>query len=193
MSFTDLVRTVWSNLNRMRGRVALTAIGVIIGTAAVLVLVSLGFGLQRSATGNLGSIGDLTRITVVARQGPGGPIIVDGVASVRGGGKVGGPSGPENQNPLNDEALQRIAALDGVLVVTPYQNINGPFTLTANRAQAFPNIVGIDPAAVDKLDLKLASGKRELKSGQVIAGARIGDQFFDPRRGRPVPIRDLQD
>jgi putative ABC transport system permease protein len=192
MSFMDLVRTVWSNLNRMRGRVALTAIGVIIGTAAVLVLVSLGVGLQRSATGNLGSIGDLTRITVVAKQGP---IVIAEPASVRrgvSGGKVGGPSSPTTPNPLNDEALQRIAALEGVLVVTPFQNINGPFTLTANRAQAYSNIVGIDPTVTDKLGWKLASGTGELKSGQAIAGARIGDQFFDPRRGRPVPIRDLQ-
>lgn len=192
MSFTDLIRTVWSNLNRMRGRVALTAIGVIIGTAAVLVLVSLGVGLQRSATGSLGNIGDLTRITVIARQGP---VVIAEPASVRrvvSGSKMGGPSGPTNQNPLNDEALQHIAALDGVLIVTPYQNINGPFTITANRAQAYSNIVGIDPAVVDKLGWKLASGTGELKSGQAIAGARIGDQFFDPRRGRPVPIRDPQ-
>ena len=64
MYFTDWLRTVWANLNRMRGRVVLTAFGVVIGTMAVMVLVSLGAGLQRSATGSLGDIANLKRIEV---------------------------------------------------------------------------------------------------------------------------------
>ena len=42
----------------------LTAFGVVIGTMAVMVLVSLGAGLQRSATGSLGDIANLKRIEV---------------------------------------------------------------------------------------------------------------------------------
>ncbi len=56
MQLLDLLRTIASNLNRMRVRVILTAFGVVIGTAAVLVLVSLGAGLQRSATQEIGGI-----------------------------------------------------------------------------------------------------------------------------------------
>lgn len=196
MSFTDLLHTVWANLNRMRGRVALTAIGVIIGTAAVLVLVSLGVGLQRSATGTLGNIGDLTRITVMPRQGAGGgPVVIVEPVGGKGGSvsrRQSASGSASGQVLLNDEALQRIAALDGVLVVTPFQNINAPYTLIANRAQGYANVVGIDPAAADKLGWKLASGTGQLASGQAVAGARIGDGFFDPRRGRQTPIRDLQ-
>ena len=65
MSFRDLVYLVFGNLARMKARVAMTAIGVVIGTAAVVVLVSLAAGLQRSFAENLGSIGDLTKITVL--------------------------------------------------------------------------------------------------------------------------------
>ncbi|MBK8432399.1 MAG: ABC transporter permease [Chloroflexi bacterium] len=43
---------------------ALTAVGVIIGTAAVILLVSLGAGLQQNAAEQLGGIGDLTLIQV---------------------------------------------------------------------------------------------------------------------------------
>lgn len=45
-----LVGTFKGNLGRMRARVAMTAIGVLVGTAAVVILVSLDAGLQRSAT-----------------------------------------------------------------------------------------------------------------------------------------------
>jgi len=66
LSFRDLLYLVFGNLARMKARVAMTAIGVVIGTAAVVVLVSLAAGLQHSFAENLGSIGDLTRITVLA-------------------------------------------------------------------------------------------------------------------------------
>ena len=46
MKFFDLVALIWSNLARRKGRVALTAIGVIIGTTAVVLLVSLGVYLS---------------------------------------------------------------------------------------------------------------------------------------------------
>ena len=71
MFFSDWLRTVWANLNRMRGRVVLTAFGVVIGTMAVMVLVSLGAGLQRSATGSIGNISSQKQINVSgAMTGP---------------------------------------------------------------------------------------------------------------------------
>jgi len=47
MRFIDLLRLVIDNLNRRKNRVALTAIGVVIGTAAIVVLVSLAIGMQQ--------------------------------------------------------------------------------------------------------------------------------------------------
>ena len=64
MRFFDLVSIIASNLSRRKGRVVLTAIGVVIGTAAVVLLVSLAIGLQQSATSQLYGISDLRRIEV---------------------------------------------------------------------------------------------------------------------------------
>ena len=69
MKTLDLLRLIFGNLNRRKGRVALTAIGVVIGTAAVVVLVSLAIGLQRSANEQLYGIGDLTQIQVMPAYG----------------------------------------------------------------------------------------------------------------------------
>jgi putative ABC transport system permease protein len=60
MRFVDLVSLILYNLGRRKGRVLLTAIGVVIGTAAVVVLVSLVVGLQKNATESLWGINDLT-------------------------------------------------------------------------------------------------------------------------------------
>ncbi|UCH59690.1 MAG: ABC transporter permease, partial [Anaerolineales bacterium] len=64
MSFFELLSFVFENLNRRKGRVAMTAIGVIIGTSAVVVLVSLGIGMQRSATSQLLDISELKKVRV---------------------------------------------------------------------------------------------------------------------------------
>ena len=64
MKTLDLVRLIFGNLSRRKARVALTAIGVVIGTAAVVILVSLAIGLQKNANEQLYGIGDLTQIQV---------------------------------------------------------------------------------------------------------------------------------
>ena len=64
MRFLDLIQLVFYNLGRRKGRVMLTAVGVVIGTAAVVVLVSLAVGLQKNATQQLWGINDLTSIEV---------------------------------------------------------------------------------------------------------------------------------
>ncbi|HNM35512.1 MAG TPA: ABC transporter permease, partial [Anaerolineales bacterium] len=73
MKFSDLVRLVINNLSRRKARVALTAIGVVIGTGAVVILVSLAIGLQMNANEQLYGIGDLSQISVVPAYG-GGPM-----------------------------------------------------------------------------------------------------------------------
>ena len=64
MKFIDLISLIFYNLSRRKGRVALTAVGVVIGTAAVVVLVSLAVGLQKNATSQLWGINDLSSISV---------------------------------------------------------------------------------------------------------------------------------
>ena len=91
MKSLDLLRLIFGNLNRRKARVALTAIGVVIGTAAVVILVSLAIGLQRNANEQLYGIGDLSQIQVSPTYGgEGGPVFVSGPG---GGGKEGGGDG----------------------------------------------------------------------------------------------------
>ena len=105
MKARDLLRLVWSNLRRMKARVAMTAIGVVIGTAAVIVLISLAAGLQRTATEGVGSIGDLTEITVISRTF---------IRTMGGSANQGG-----EEAVLDDRTLREIRDLPGVVAVTP--------------------------------------------------------------------------
>ena len=48
MRFLDLLRMSSSNLLRRKLRTVLTVLGVVIGTASIVVMVSLGLGLRKT-------------------------------------------------------------------------------------------------------------------------------------------------
>ena len=64
MKFLDLLRMSSSNLLRRKLRTALTVLGVVIGTASIVVMISLGLGLQKSSLEQIEQYGGLTTINV---------------------------------------------------------------------------------------------------------------------------------
>src|SRR6186713_3231859 len=112
MKVFDLIRLILGNLSHRKARVALTAIGVVIGTAAVVILVSLAIGLQKNANEQLYGIGDLTQIQVMPAyemEGRGGG---GGGVAVPVGGKPGGQ--PQAAHLLTNLALDELRAIPGV-------------------------------------------------------------------------------
>ena len=57
------------NLNRARARLAMTAGGVLVGTAAVILLVALTAGLQQAAEASIGSNSQLLELDVSPNYG----------------------------------------------------------------------------------------------------------------------------
>ncbi len=64
MKFLDLLRMSSSNLWKRKVRTVLTVLGVVIGVASIVVMVSLGLGLSRSLMAQYESYGSLTQVTV---------------------------------------------------------------------------------------------------------------------------------
>jgi putative ABC transport system permease protein len=170
VSQRDLLRLVLANLNRMRARVTLTAFGVIIGTAAVVVLISLGVGLQTSTAAEFSSLGDLTTIQVFQ----GAPFGFEDPSEPR--------RGPEVR--LDRAALREIGQLPHVVAATPLESIRGQLELRYGRQSAYANTVGLDPTVVDDLGWELASGQPRIGSGQVVLGPGVfesaGPMFVGP-------------
>lgn len=172
MTFIDLFRTVLSNLNRMRMRVVLTAIGVVIGTAAVLVLISLGAGLQRSATQGIGGISDLTLINVMGEQ----VVMMEKSAP--------DPSSAQRSEAqgLTLKVLEKLRALPNVVAVTPQEYMQGQVEVHFNRLTGGGGILGVDPEAWKAFGYKLTSGENRVSTGQVVVGAQVGATLYDPRQ-----------
>jgi putative ABC transport system permease protein len=183
MSFLDLVLLILENLSRRKARVALTAVGVVIGSAAVVVLVSLAIGLQRNATSQLYGIGDLSLIQVNP-----------GYSEVTMQGPVGGPGQPGNEIKLTTSALQDIAAIPGVETVIPRDFLMYGGMLNYQRLETWANLQGIGLQDLSELGLRAEQGTTVLERGTVIVGYRVSEQFYDPRLRpgqEPPPPPDL--
>lgn len=64
MKFLDLLRMSSGNLWKRKIRTVLTVLGVVIGVASIVVMISLGLGLSRTQMEQFESYGSLTQITV---------------------------------------------------------------------------------------------------------------------------------
>ena len=64
MRWSDLLRMSVSSLRRRKLRTFLTVLGVVIGTASIVVMISMGLGLQEAMYEEVAENGGTTAITV---------------------------------------------------------------------------------------------------------------------------------
>jgi putative ABC transport system permease protein len=135
MNFTDIIALAWRNLRQAKLRTALTVMGVVIGVAAIITMVSFGMGLQQNIIANTLSKLDLfTVITVFGRSADellamsGGALPNERTAANEGSGA--GKSAPaEAEEPgagpdarrrvLDDEAIAEMQRFAGVKYAQP--------------------------------------------------------------------------
>ncbi len=182
MRFIDLLRLIIDNLGRRKGRVMLTAIGVVIGTASVILLISLAIGLQQSATSNLWGISDLKRIDVY----PGYSEVPMGMSVA-----VDGKGMPSGMQLLTPQTITDIKALPGVDMVTPRQGLYGQTVLKSGRLENYAYIQGVDVDDVGVFEYPLQSGVTKLERGQAVIGGWAAQQFYDPKQrpGQDPPVQ----
>jgi len=173
MRFVDLVLLIFQNLGRRKARVALTAVGVVIGTAAVVILVSLAIGLQRNAQQQLVGIGDLTLVSVSPNYG-------EFVPEASSSGSKGGIQ-PANQTLITDQALADFAALPGVKSVIPRDWLQAGMMMKYDRLEGYSGIIGMGVSDLAELGIKAQTGETTLSKGKVVIGALVARNFYDPR------------
>ncbi len=167
--FYELAQLAIGNLLRARARLAMTAGGVLVGTAAVILLIALTIGLQNAAEAGIGQSGSLTEIQVWPNYGGWG----------RGGG--GGGEEQEELAQLTAENVARMWQIEGVEAVIPVVNFQGGLEITtAEKYQGWVSVVGVDPRLLPYLGLSIAEGEFRLGEGEMLVGSAAGDYFSDP-------------
>ncbi|GAB4555885.1 MAG: ABC transporter permease [Anaerolineae bacterium] len=165
--FSELLNLATSNLLRARARLIMTAGGVLVGTAAVILLIALTIGLQTVAEAGIGSADTLTTIYVYPNYGD--PQLT---------GKL-----PQ----LDNDAVKAFWQIPGVAAVVPVLYLQGP-VLVSGDLQNYPQFIGLDPALLPYLNLSVSQGVLSLNSGEMIAGGRVAESFFDPTSTEYQPI-----
>lgn len=139
MNFTDIIALAARNLRQAKLRTSLTVIGVVVGVAAIITMVSFGIGLRRNIIGQaLGRLDVFTAMTVFGADTNDMLALRGGRTALDDGEEEDAQDGAKPEDPpstnsspapapvaarprrvLDDEALAEIAKLDGVSFIAP--------------------------------------------------------------------------
>jgi ABC-type lipoprotein release transport system permease subunit len=166
MKFFDILRLALRNLREARLRAGLTTLGVTVGVAMIVTMMSFGLGLQRNAVQRFRDLDLFNEINVSGRD------LMDLVSSAmeggagergsgerrRGGGPDGGNARRSDKPPervLNDAALAEIGGIAGVAAVEP--NVTLSAYVRANKRAQLRQVGGaLVPNAATRFKTYLA-------------------------------------
>jgi len=169
MNRADLLRLAYKNLWRRKARTILTVVGVMIGTCAIVVMLSLGIGLDESQKKSMERWGNLNTIRV--NQG----IRFD---------NEGNPIGEEKK--LDDAAVEEIKGIPGVIAVSPAYDAGGEAKM--GRQKGYLQLIGMDPKEMANFEFKATAG-RLLEEGDrnvIVVGSQVVNNFMDEAQMRKM-------
>lgn len=150
MRISDLIKMGFRNLFRRKARTALTVVGVVIGTVSIIVMVSVGVGMNKNFEESVMQNGNFNIIRIISNG-----YVWD----------VGSDSGKQIDQKIDMELVERLKQLDHVKGVIPYRStyvelstskhINGAELCVVDFDQiqnfGFPPVVsGVAPSAQNR-------------------------------------------
>lgn len=166
MRISDLIKMGLKNLSRRKARTALTVVGVIIGTISIIVMVSIGMGMNASYESQVMQAGSLTTIDVM---------------------KDSYEYNEEEdtysyaQQTLNNAFVDMVAQLDHVEAVTPYVSQN--ITLISGKYQAGIQLYAFDTSTMEQFAFpEIVTGVAPSEDDKTvfIMGSKVFDNFYNP-------------
>lgn len=181
MRILELLKFSFMNLWRRKLRTSLTVLGVVIGTASIVVMMSIGIGLNYSYLKTIENSSTLTLIRV-SGGGWGEAVMYD----VRGGGSYSSDSDSGERSSLDRTAIDQFAGLDHVTVASPVYTFD--VFARSGSYESYLNIYAMDYDML--MALKLPVMKGELPSPgdpfTLIAGRRVAFNFYNPSGGEYI-------
>lgn len=162
MRFSDILGMSLTNLWRRKIRTFLTVLGVIIGTASIVVMLSLGLGLKEAMLAQVSTAGGLTEITVTSEADYG-----------------------EGELLLDDSTIQKFLELDNVKTVEPQMN----FTLsmiTGKYEAEDVSVIGVTQDYLKTIELesgKIPESKSDGSLSLLFGNQVLGESFYESATG----------
>ncbi len=182
MKLWDIFAFSFKNFTRRKTRSFLTVLGVVIGTAAVVTMLSIGVGMNKGFEDQISQWGNLRQIEVYENYWWGSDSGVVGY--------------------LDEITVEQIRALDHVYGVTPRVTYYIP--LVVGRKQAYVSLIGIDPAEMSKFGYDIGLGRLLDASDKgennfvmsyvvpfLISNPKKPVYWYEPYQGEPHPFDPL--
>lgn len=162
MNFQDLLLMGLKNLLRRKTRSILAITGVIIGTAAITVMMSLGIGLSVAFEEQVKSWGNLH------------------VISVSPGGRMQQPGQPAKDAKLTDQTIKDMEKIPYLTAVTPIES--DYIKLQIGRYVNSVQVMGVRPEVFEKFGAKLKDGRMLNSSDKmsILFGRNAAQWFYNP-------------
>lgn len=155
MTLIDIIKMAASNLWRRKMRTMLTVLGVIIGTACIVIMVALGIGNMEQFQQSIMESSSLTKIEV---------------SSYSNGNEGGG---------ITDASIDEFKAIEGVRTATPVISLPAYFKIGKYTSEA--SVYCVDPKA---MEFKLSEGKMFSENSaqpEFIIGSNAKTSFMDSK------------
>lgn len=167
MNSMDIINMGLRNMLRRKTRTILTVLGVIIGTSSIVIMLSLGIGMNENFKREIERMGSLNIINIDANYIP--PDM-----------NVGGGINKEEVK-LDDKSLARINAIEGVDAVTPIMYSYWKFGV--GKLVGSFSVIGIDSAVMEKFDFNVEEGRllNENDKAALVFGSYLPGWFWNPK------------
>ena len=170
----DVLDMGFRNLLRRKTRTMLTVVGVVVGATAIIIMLSLGIGMNENLNKTIESMGDLTIIDINQYAWrPEAPGSNDYISA---------------QNVLDAALLEKIRTWDGVLAVTPYFNYSDMSMRAGKRyVPMWINLTAIDSDFLPYLKLEADVGymPQPGDTNWILFGSLRARMFYDEKKGYP--------
>lgn len=176
MNHRDLIDLCFRNLLRRRARTILAVIGVVVGTCAIVVMLSIGYGLTAGFEEQISSYGNLHLIQV----------------SANGGSQTN--EGDDLKGIINEKTLKLMDEIDGVDAVTPI--VSEYMMMQVGKKVTSTEFVGVDTEVLEKFNYEVKEGRMLKPSDKygVLFGSNIPSWFYNPNKNdyssEPIDVVD---
>lgn len=170
MSIRDLMMMAGRNLWKRKLRTFLTVLGVVIGTTSIVVMISIGLGMNEGFKKQIEEWGSLQVIDVYASGNNYNMMPTQSKSSK-----------PKKEIPLDNAALEKFKALEHVEAVSPI--MQSSMILACGKYVNYTNVIGLDPATMEALGYKAEEGRvlnGEDKDGLVV-GRGVIESMYNPK------------
>lgn len=175
MSTTDMIRMALRNLWKRKLRTFLTILGVVIGTASIVVMVSIGIGMNEGFKQQVEEWGSLQVINVNAPGGGRQESMMGAEGSSSGASKI------KKEVIINTAAIEEFKKIPGVDTATPA--ITEYVFLSCGKFVTDAEVYGIYPESMEAMGYKAEDGRvlKEGDSKQVVLGGSVAKSFYNPK------------